>query len=72
MAIREQLKVGGDNVISSSDGKIVINQTLGEIIVRDSNNVRRFYLGSGSSPSGFGEYISDPNVDVIEEITRNA
>lgn len=68
MAIREQLKVGGDNVIASSDGKIVINQATGEIIVRDSQNVRRLYIGSGSSPSGFGEYISDPGIDVIEEL----
>lgn len=65
MAIVEQLKIGGDNVIASQNGKVQINNTTGEIIVRDSNNVRRFYLGSPSSPTGFGEYISDPNVDVV-------
>lgn len=68
MAIVEQLKIGGDNVISSQNGKVQINNTTGEIIVRDSNNVRRLYIGSPSSPSGFGEYISDPGVDVINEL----
>lgn len=65
MAIIEQVKIGGDNVIASQNGKVQINNTTGEIIVRDSSNVRRFYLGSPSSPTGFGEYISDPNVDVV-------
>ena len=68
MAIISQLKIGGDNVINSQNGKILINNTTGEIIVRDSNNVRRYYLGSPSSPTGFGQYISDPNVDVITEL----
>lgn len=68
MAIVEQLKIGGDNVISSSDGKVSINNSTGEIIVRDASDVRRFYLGSPSSPSGFGLYVSDPNVDVITEL----
>jgi hypothetical protein len=68
MAIVEQLKVGGDNVLTSSDGKIIINQTVGDIIVRDSQDVRRLYIGSQSSPTGFGLYVSDPNVDVINEL----
>lgn len=68
MAIIEQLKIGGDNVIASSSGKVSINNTTGEIIVRDSSDVRRFYLGSGSSPTGFGVYVSDPNVDVVNEL----
>lgn len=68
MAIIEQLKIGGDNVIASSSGKVSINNTTGEIIVRDSSDVRRFYLGSESSPTGFGLYVSDPNVDVVNEL----
>lgn len=68
MALVEQLKIGGDNIIASQNGKVNINNTTGEIIVRDTNNVRRFYLGSPSSPTGFGEYITDPGVDVIEEL----
>lgn len=68
MAIISELKVGGDNVIASQNGKVQINNTTGEIIVRDANNVRRYYLGSPSSPTGFGQYISDPNVDVINEL----
>lgn len=69
MAIRETIRVGGDKVSSSNDGKVVINQTSGEIVVRDATNTRRFYLGSEKSPTGFGEYISDPGVDVITELT---
>lgn len=68
MPLVEQLKIGGDNIIASQNGKVSINNTTGEIIVRDSNNVRRYYLGSPSSPTGFGEYISDPNVDVVTEL----
>ena len=68
MAIIEQLKIGGDNVITSSSGKVSINNTTGEIIVRDASDVRRFYLGSESSPTGFGLYVSDPNVDVVNEL----
>ena len=68
MAIVERLKIGGDNIMASQNGKVAINSTTGDIIVRDSNNVRRLYIGSQSSPTGFGEYISDPNVDVVEEL----
>lgn len=68
MAIVERLKIGGDNIMASQNGKVSINSTTGDIIVRDSNNVRRLYIGSQSSPTGFGEYISDPNVDVVEEL----
>lgn len=68
MAIIEQLKIGGDYVIASQNGKVSINNTTGEIIVRDSNNVRRYYLGSPSSPTGFGQYISGPNIDVVDEL----
>lgn len=68
MAMIEQLKIGGDNIIASQNGKVNINNTTGEIIVRDSSNVRRYYLGSPLSPTGFGEYISDPNVDVVTEL----
>lgn len=68
MAIVEKLKFGGDDVIASQNGKITINNTTGEIIVRDANDVRRYYLGSPSSPTGFGQYISDPNVDVVNEL----
>lgn len=68
MAIIQQLKIGGDNVIASQNGKITINNTTGEIIVRDSSDVRRYYLGSASSPTGFGQYISDPNIDVVDEL----
>lgn len=69
MAIEETIRVGGDKVSASNDGKVIINQTSGEIVVRDANNTRRFYLGSEKSPTGFGEYITDPGVDVIEELT---
>lgn len=68
MAIIEQLKIGGDNVIASQNGKVQINTSTGDIIVRDSENVRRLYIGSQSSPTGFGEYISDPGVDVVDEL----
>ena len=68
MALVEQLKIGGDNIIASQNGKVNINNTTGEIIVRDASNVRRYYLGSPSSPTGFGEYITDPGVDVVEEL----
>lgn len=68
MALVEQLKIGGDNIIASQNGKVNINNTTGEIIVRDAANVRRYYLGSPSSPTGFGEYITDPGVDVVEEL----
>lgn len=69
MTIVETIRVGGDKVSSSNDGKVVINQTSGEIIVRDKTNTRRFYLGSEKSPTGFGEYITDPGVDVVEELS---
>lgn len=68
MAIVETIRVGGDKRSASNDGKVVINQTSGEIIVRDRANTRRFYLGSEKSPTGFGEYISDPGVDVVTEL----
>lgn len=69
MAITEMVRVGGDKRSSSNDGKVVINQTSGEIIVRDAENTRRFYLGSEKSPTGFGAYITDEDVDVVEELT---
>lgn len=68
MAIVETIRVGGDKISASNDGKVAINQTAGEIIVRDRTNTRRFYLGSEKSPTGFGEYISDPGVDVVREL----
>ncbi len=69
MAIIERVKQGGNNVISSSTGKLAIDTTNGEIIVRDQTNVRRQYIGSRLSPTGYGDYISDPGVDVVEELT---
>lgn len=69
MAIVEQLKVGGNKSIASNDGKVVIDQTAGEIIIRDQQNVRRKYVGSQKSPTGFGDYVTDPGVDVIAELT---
>ena len=69
MAITEELRVGGNRVSASNDGKVSIDYTAGEIIVRDTSNTRRFYLGSNKSPSGFGEYITDPGVDAVEELT---
>lgn len=68
MAIIRTVKYSGDVVTSSNDGRIVLNQTSGEIIVRDENNVRRYYLGSAKSPTGFGQYITKPGVDVINEL----
>lgn len=68
MAIIEQLKIGGDNIATSQNGRVSINYSTGEIIVKDSNNVRRYYLGSPASPTGFGQYISDPNIDVVDEL----
>lgn len=69
MAIVKQIKNNGNSSSSSADGKVVIDQTNGEIIVRDSDNVRRYYLGSAKSPTGFGQYITKPTVDVIEELS---
>lgn len=68
MAIVEELRIGGNKSISSNDGKVIIDQTAGEIIIRDQQNVRRQYIGSQKSPSGYGDYISDPGVDVISEL----
>lgn len=68
MAITKIVKYSGNTVTSSNDGKLVLDQTTGEIIVRDNNNVRRYYLGSDKSPTGFGQYISAPNKDVIESL----
>lgn len=69
MAIVEQLKIGGNKSISSNDGKVVIDQTAGEIIIRDQSNVRRQYIGSQKSPTGYGDYITDPGIDVVAELT---
>lgn len=69
MAITKTVKYSGNMVTSSNDGKLVLDQTAGEIIVRDNSNTRRYYLGSEKSPTGFGQYISKPNVDVISELT---
>lgn len=68
MAITKTVKYSGNMITSSNDGKLVLDQTAGEIIVRDSSNTRRYYLGSEKSPTGFGQYISKPNVDVISEL----
>lgn len=69
MAITKTVKYSGNIITSSNDGKLVLDQTAGEIIVRDNSNTRRYYLGSEKSPTGFGQYISKPNVDVISELT---
>lgn len=69
MAITKTVKYSGNMITSSNDGKLVLDQTAGEIIVRDNSNTRRYYLGSEKSPTGFGQYISKPNVDVILELT---
>lgn len=68
MAITKTVKYSGNMVTSSNDGKVAIDQTAGDIIVRDEQNVRRYYLGSKKSPTGFGQYISKPNVDVVAEL----
>lgn len=68
MAIIKEAEIAGNKITSSGDGKVVIDQTNGEIIVRDQSNVRRYYLGSKKSPTGFGQYISKPTKDVIEEL----
>lgn len=68
MAIIKETTYNGNKVTSSGDGKVVIDQTNGEIIVRDEQNVRRYYLGSKKSPTGFGQYISVPTKDVLEEL----
>lgn len=68
MAIVKTVEYAGNKVTGSSDGKVVIDQTNGEIVVRDASNVRRYYLGSQKSPSGFGQYISKPTIDVINEL----
>lgn len=70
MAVIKEVEYSGNKITSSGDGKVVIDQTNGEIIVRDEDNIRRYYLGSKKSPTGFGQYISKPNIDVIEEITQ--
>jgi hypothetical protein len=72
MAIIKEVTVNGNKVISSNDGKISIDQVAGEIIIRDQQNVRRQYIGSKKSPTGYGDYISDPGVDVVEELTSGA
>lgn len=69
MTITKTVKYSGNMITSSNDGKLVLDQTAGEIIVRDNSNTRRYYLGSEKSPTGFGQYISKPNVDVISELT---
>lgn len=68
MAIIKSATYAGDMVTGSNDGKIIIDQSNGEMVVRDQNNVRRYYLGSKRSPLGFGLYISSPGVDVVEEL----
>jgi len=68
MAIIKEVEYAGNKITSSGDGKVIIDQTNGEIVVRDEDNVRRYYLGSKKSPSGFGQYISKPTVDVIQEL----
>lgn len=70
MAITKTVKYSGNEITSSNDGKLVIDKTAGEIIVRDNNNTRRYYLGSEKSPTGFGQYISKPNIDVIAELDK--
>ena len=69
MAIIKNVQYSGNLATSSGDGKVVIDQTNGEIVVRDQNNVRRYYLGSKKSPTGFGQYISKPGIDVITELS---
>lgn len=68
MAIIKNVKQNGNQMMSSVDGKIIIDSSAGEIIVRDGTNTRRYYLGSERSPSGFGQYISVPGVDVVDEL----
>ena len=68
MAIVKNLKLAGNQVLASNDGKVNIDATAGEIVVRDGTNTRRYYLGSAKSPSGFGQYISMPGVDVVKEL----
>lgn len=70
MPIEKTVKYSGNMITASNDGKIIIDQTTGEIIVRDNNNIRRYYLGSNKSPTGFGQYISKPGVDVISELSQ--
>lgn len=66
--IVKEVTVNGNKTISSNDGKITIDQSQGEIIIRDKQNVRRQYIGSAKSPTGYGDYISDPGVDVVNEL----
>lgn len=68
MAITKTIKYSGNEVTSSNDGRLVIDKTAGEIIVRDGSNTRRYYLGSEKSPTGFGQYISKPGVDVVNKL----
>lgn len=68
MTIEKTVKYSGNVVTSSNDGKLVLDQTAGEIIVRDNQNTRRYYLGSEKSPTGFGQYISVPGEDVVNAL----
>lgn len=68
MAITKTVKYSGNEITSSNDGKLVIDKTAGEIIVRDNNNTRRYYLGSEKSPTGFGQYISVLGEDVVNAL----
>lgn len=68
MTIIKTIKYSGNEVTSSNDGRLVIDKTAGEIIVRDGSNTRRYYLGSEKSPTGFGQYISKPGVDVVNKL----
>lgn len=72
MAIVKEVEYSGNRITSSSDGKVIIDQTQGEIVVRDENNVRRYYIGSKKSPTGFGQYLTTDGKDVFEELEGNA
>jgi sugar lactone lactonase YvrE len=72
MAIVKNVTVNGNKMISSNDGKVTIDQVAGEIVIRDQQNVRRQYLGSKESPTGYGDYVTRPGEDVIEALRDNA
>lgn len=107
MKITEQLFIGGDKVSTSNNGRVAINQTIGDITFRDpttnqitarinssgyrqyrvdgkttlmildavgmtyaeTDGVRRIRIGAHPADGHIGEWISDPGVDVVEELS---
>lgn len=89
MAIVKQVNHSGSVRTSTLSGNIELNETKGELLIRngvhvltridsegftyaEQNGTRRIRMGLNPADDSVGEFISKPNIDVIEALTNGA